>query len=357
VRDFVFLDDARVFGGGQGNVLRLARFIRESLPESSVQVTCPKASELARRCRAAEIAVADACFPGFGPLAPLRILRAVRRLRRLLAPLGAEAVVVGMSLRTQVYAHAAALGLGRSLHIVHFLPEQDSARRLTAKLLLRRFGALVVVGESAARAYRARLGSVQVVVANTFLLPEEFAEAKRTARPTIDGPPALGVLARLIPEKGILELVSELAEIESAWSSLIIGGQRENERYARAVEARLEGLNFEQRVLLPGHVDDLGAFFADIDALIVPSVGNEGQPTVIVEALAHDKPAIVREPISSADFEGLPVFSYRDACDLERLLGTLDRPMIDSKELLERFGPMQVLEALDAAVAGGKRGR
>src|SRR6266536_3314053 len=328
MRDFAFLDDARTFGGGQGNVLRLARYIG-SLPDNSVRVICPGGTELARRCRAAGIAVANASFPGFGPLAPLWNPRAVGRLRRLFTRLDPETVVVGMSLRTQVYAHAAGLGFGRSVRIVHFLPEQDSARRLTTKLLLRRFGAVVVVGENAARAYRAQLGNVQVVVANTFLLPEEFAAAAQTAGPTRDGPPALGVLARLITEKGIVELVNELAEIESAWSSLVVGGKREKESYVRTVEARLEALGLDQRVRLAGHVEDLGAFFAEIDALVVPSVGNEGQPTVIVEALAHGRPAIVREPIWSREFEGLPVFPYWDGSDLERVLGSLDRTRVD----------------------------
>jgi glycosyltransferase involved in cell wall biosynthesis len=350
VREFVFLDDARVFGGGQGNVLRLARFLTESLPDRSARVICPSASELAQRCRAAGIAVADASFPGFGPLAPLRIPRAVRHLRRLLAPVGAETVIVGMSLRSQVYAHAAALGLGRQLRIVHFLPEQDSARRLTAKLLLRRFGALVVVGENAARAYRARLGpGAPVLVVNNFLLPEEFAAATGTGRPTKDGPPALGVVARLIPEKGILELVSELAKIDSAWSSVAVAGEREDESYARALERRIAASGLEDRIRLVGPIRDLSAFFGGIDALVVPSVGNEGQPTVIIEALAHGRPAIVREPVWSAEFEQLPVSLYRDSDGLARAVRHLSDESVAPEELARRFGPMKVVEALESA--------
>jgi glycosyltransferase involved in cell wall biosynthesis len=344
VREFVFVDDARTFGGGQGNVLRLARFAGESESDRSARVICPGGSELARRCRAARIDVADASFPAV----PLRIPRAVLRLRRLLASIGPESIVVGTSLRAQVYIHAAGIGLGRTLRVVHYLPEQDSAGRLTTRLLLRRFGALVVVGENSARAYRGLRG-VHVIVANTFLLPEELAKAAETAPPANDGPPVLGVLARLIPEKGVLELVSELAVIEAAWSSVDVGGKRESETYACAVEARLATLGLATRVKLLGHVDDLSSFFAAIDALVVPSVGNEGQPTVIVEALAHGRPAIVREPIWTRDFEAMPVYPYRDSSDLARVLSSLEPSAPDPQRLAEQFGPMQMLAALEAA--------
>jgi glycosyltransferase involved in cell wall biosynthesis len=349
VREFVFLDDAPIFGGAERNVLRLARFLTESVTGRAVRVICPSTSELAARCRVSGIAVVDGRFPGFGPLAPLAISRAVGRLRRLLTKLNDDAVIVGVTLRSQVYAHAAILGLGRPLHIVHFLPEQDSARRLTAKLMLRRFGALVVVGENAARTYRARLGTVPVFVVNNFLLPEEFAAATRVTRPKTDEPPTLGVLARLIPEKGILELIFELSGIEGAWSRVVVAGERQDERYARTVEERIAALGFADRIRLLGPVNDLGPFFGAIDALVVPSVGNEGQPTVILEALAYGCPAIVREPVWSTDFNGLPVLPYRDGPVLAQRLRDLDRSTRAPRELAERFGPMQVLEALEAA--------
>src|SRR5262249_8161113 len=155
-------------------------------------VICPGTSELAHHCRAFGIPVHDARFPGFDLLAPVRIMRAVLELRRVLGQVAPDAVVVGVTLRSQVYAHAAAPGLAEPPRIVHFLPEQDSARRLTAKLLLRRFGAAVVVGDKAAQTYERIAPGVQVRAVNNFLLAEEFEAAARRARPPdLRRPPVL----------------------------------------------------------------------------------------------------------------------------------------------------------------------
>jgi glycosyltransferase involved in cell wall biosynthesis len=352
VRELWILHDARIYGGGEGNVFKLASFIETSLPDRSVRVVCPGDSELAARCRAASIRVIDARFPDLEPLGALQIARAVHRLRRVLRDAGRDVLVVAATLRSQVYAHAATFGMRRAPMIVHLLAEQDSARRLTTRLMLHRFGAVVVIGENAARTYRERLAGTPVTVANTFLLEEEFTDAAKQRRLHEEGAPVLGVLARLIPEKGVLELVGELAEAPASWARAIVGGTREDERYARAIEERLGALGFAERVRLLGNVEDLGAFFGEIDVLVVPSVGNEGQPTVIVEALAHGIPAIVRQPIwSSEEFKGLPVVPYRNASDLERVLGSLERSAIDGAELVERFGPRQMLDALEAAGA------
>jgi glycosyltransferase involved in cell wall biosynthesis len=353
MREFWLLDDAPVFGGAEQNTLRLARFIDESLPDHAVRVVCPSTSELAKRCQAARIPVTHATFPDLSLFAALRIALAIRHLRRVISAAGDDAFLVGPSLRTQVYAHAAVLGLRRSLPIVHFMPEQDSARRLTARLLLRR--AVVVVGDNAGRAYGERLGGVQVRVVNNFLLPEEVAAARYSTPPRNTRPPVLGVLARLIPEKGVLELVGELSEESSAWASLFVAGERQDERYAQAIERQVGALRLDRRVRLIGHVDDLAAFFGEIDALVVPSVGNEGQPTVIIEALAHGRPVIVRQPIWQEAFDGLPVLRYHDAEGLGRALAQLEPATVAPDELVARFGPTAVIEALQAAADEARR--
>jgi glycosyltransferase involved in cell wall biosynthesis len=353
VPEFWILDDAPVFGGGQLNVLRLARFINESPAARSVRVICPGGSELAVRCATAGIAVQNATFPGFGLDGPFRILRAVWGLRRLLKRADRNAIVVGASLRTQVYAHAAAIGLREAPPIVHLMPEQDSARRFAAKLLLRRSPAVVVIGDNAADTYRARMPGVPILAVNNFLLPDELtAAAQRASRlSSIGEAPVLGVLARLIPEKGILELVDELAEAPASWSRLLIAGERQDESYARTVERRIDALGLGEKIRLLGRVDDLAAFFNQIEALIVPSVGNEGQPTVIIEAIAHGRPVIVREPIWSESFGALPVLPYRNAQELESALTRLVPPTVSTEELERSFGPMPVIEAIEQAAA------
>jgi glycosyltransferase involved in cell wall biosynthesis len=352
VRELWLLDDARTYGGGQRSALRLARFVGESLADCSVQVVCPDRSELAERCRDAGVPIMHATFPDLDLLTVLPIMRSTRHLRRVLRKAPKGTILVGLSLRAQVYAHAALFGLRRTPRVVHFMAEQDSASRLTTRLLLRRYGAVVVVGDNAARAYCEQVPGLPVCTVNNFLSPDELSRVGRTCWPPSDGRrPCLGVLARLIPEKGVLELVEELAENPEGWSQLLVGGDRQDEQYVAALENRIAELGLSERVLLRGRVDDLEAFFTNIDALVVPSIGKEGQPTVILEALSYCRPAIVREPIWSDAFAGLPVLPYRDADSLRRILADSAPMKVTSALLLARFSPMHLLEAIEAAAA------
>jgi glycosyltransferase involved in cell wall biosynthesis len=348
VRELVLLDDAPIFGGGQQIVLRLARFVQQSVPDRAVRVVCPATSVLAARCRDAGIRVDDARFPDVGPLTAGRIAGAAFHLRRVLVPLGPDALGVGASLRCQVYAHAALLGLRQAPTVVHFMVEQDSARRLTTRLVLRRYGRVVALGENAAVAYRRCAPDVPILVRNNPLLPEEVETAARTPRPTRGGrPPVVGVLGRLAPVKGQLELVDELADVPGAWSSLLIGGEPEDDVYAQAIGDRIRARGLDERVRMLGRVD-FAAFFTQIDVLVVPSVGNEGQPAVIVESLAYGRPAVVRASVWSSDYAGLPVLPYDSAAELAGKLAAESEP-VDSRELARRFGPQQLLDGFEEA--------
>jgi glycosyltransferase involved in cell wall biosynthesis len=350
VVEYWLVDDAPIFGGAERNMLRLARFINESVPDRSARVVCPEHSQLAEHCRRVGILVVHATFPDLGVASAPDITLAVKRLRWTLREAGKTAVVVCPTLRTQVYAHAALFGRRSAPQVVHLLPEQDSARRLTTRLMLRRYGAVVALGANAARAYQALVPGYRVRTANNFLLPDEFlGRLPALPPPRTDPPLALGVLARLIPEKGVLELIEELAVVPQLWSRLVVGGERQDERYVRTVEERVRDLGLEHRVRLLGHIEALADFFAAIDALVVPSVGNEGQPTVILEALVHGRPALVRASTWSAEFDGLPVHPYRDSDDLAQSLADLEDTPVNAATLAERFGPAQLIEAIELA--------
>ena len=46
----------------------------------------------------------------------------------------------------------------------------------------------------------------------------------------------------------------------------------------------------------------LAPFFAQIDALVVPSTGNEGQPTVIIEGMLYGRPVTDAEAELGLEF-------------------------------------------------------
>ena len=258
-RNLWLLDDGRSFGGGQMNALRLGRYVASASTDRSFRLFCPTTSELARRAVEAGLPVDDAQFPDLHPRELGRIRSGLAGLRRTLSNADQTVIVVGGSLRVQTYAHLAASGLGNQPTIVQFMTERDSAARRSGRLLLRRFGGVVAIGGNAARAYQAALPTIRVIKANNFLLPDELS-AGLPPRRALEGPPVVGVLARLIPEKGIVELLDELAAAGPDWSKLVVGGHEDDPEYVRRVRARISSLGLEERVSLLGHVDDLDAF-------------------------------------------------------------------------------------------------
>jgi glycosyltransferase involved in cell wall biosynthesis len=344
------LDHGEIAGGGQGLGFRLARAL--SARGFDVRVGCRRDSPLAGWCARAGIEVEDMRFADLVPRRAFSVAPAVARTRRFLSRVGPDALVVGNHPRVHAHLYAATRATAGAPAIVNLAHEQDSARRRSALFVYRRFGALLAVGSIAAGEYRARLPGVPIMKMNNFLPVDYFNEARgrRVLSPSY-AEPALGVLARLIPEKGIAELVDRLAtdETRGGWSRLIVGGAFQDASYTKAVGGRIEELGLGDRIRLLGEVEDVFGFLGSIDALVVPSTGNEAQPTVILEGLAHGVPVIVRELLYAPDYDDLPVVPYADASDLARILRDLPRRPAPVDELIRRFGPDQAVAALESA--------
>lgn len=355
-RDLWFVDDGRIMGGGQRVALRLARFAAAPPHGRVVTFVCPDGSQLAREARAAGFTTLHLDLPDPVPSAARRLGAAARRLRGLLA--GADpgrTILVGNSARAQAVAMLAVATMRRHPPLVNLMQERDSAGRLSVRITHRIAGRVVAVGSDAAGAYAHALGAGRVRAMNNFLLPQEVEALAALRRPRRAGAPVVGVLGRVIPEKGIAEFVAELPPDDAAWSRVVLGGLAQDREYAARVEDAIAAAGLTGRVVFAGEVPDLHAFLGELDVLAVPSTGNEGQPTVILEGLAAGLGLVVRRSVWSADFDGLPVVPYDGAADLATALADASHAApADTGVLAERFGPAQALRALDAA-AGGPR--
>jgi SAM-dependent methyltransferase len=272
-------------------------------------------------------------------------------------------MVIGNTARCQGYAAAAMVTLRRRPLFVHLMQEQDSAYRRTARAVYRRMGSLVAVGDQTADRYRRHLPGVEVAAVSNFMDDREVGRAVDARTPAPAGPrPVVGFLGRLIPEKGVLELVDELAAAPDAWEQVRIAAPPQDERYAEEVAARIAAHGLQDRIHLLGEVRDLDAFFASIDVLVVPSVGrHEGQPTVILEALLYARPVIVRGQLRSPALEGLPIGFYDTPDELAALLGAPPAGTLSGDEFLRRFGAGEVVDtilrvAASEIRAGGRLG-
>lgn len=290
-------------------------------------------------------------MPALRPRSVPQVPGAVRALAAVLRDAGRQdGLVVATTALAQAYVAMADLVVRGGPPVVNLLLEQDTAKRMSARLVFRRSRRLVAIGENTAARYSAAVPGVPIRRLNNFLDPGAFAAPLRALPRTGDATPTLGFLGRLIPEKGALTLIEELGASTSAWRRLIIVGDEQDAHYTACLRTRVSTLGLADRVVLRGRLDDVDPFFDEIDALVVPSTGTEGQPTVIVEALARGLPVIVRRPIWSRDFEGLPVFPYSDPGELASAVAqALGSKPAAAAVLTQRFGPQQALDALVAA--------
>lgn len=338
-----FLDHAPILGGAERFALKLAVAGAARSPAIRCVMVCPGNSELALRSHTAGFEVRLTDFPPVSPPSP-RAPAAVLALRRLLEDAPSSTIFVANSARAQAYAAAAWMLSHDRPTIVNLAHEQDTASRWVARVTLRRGGALVAIGANTARAYERALPGVLIHRINNVLDELELQLATLSRARAVK----LAVLARMIPEKGILELVEEAAASSELWSTLTIGAPPQDLSYEARVKRRIDELGLTGRARLFGMITDVAGFLDAADVLVVPSTGWEGQPTAIIEALARGLPVLVREPILSDDFSGMPVYGYRDARDFGAALLTL-RPLASVDDMRRRFGADQAIEGLLAA--------
>jgi glycosyltransferase involved in cell wall biosynthesis len=347
-RDPVWLlDDGLIMGGGQAFTLRLCRWLSKSDPTRELRLLCEGSGELARQANRAGVTIIDAHFPAPVLRGVIPAIRAALSLRALLARSPSNAVVVANSARVLAYAAPVWPTLRGDRRLVSVMVERDSARRRSARFCLRHVGAVAAVGDSGLETYREALSGTAVAKVSNFLLPEEF-EAMAERRHAAPGGtlPVVGVISRMCQGKGIPELIDELAERPGSWGRLLLAGAFQDSDYVDDICARRSVHGLADRIELLGEVESVEDFLAAVDVLVVPSVAREGQPTVILEALACGRPVLVRSHIWTADYEGLPVIGYDGAEELARLLRRQRPQSASADELTARFHPAGVVRTL-----------
>jgi glycosyltransferase involved in cell wall biosynthesis len=345
------LDDAPILGGAERFALRLAQEVLQSKLYGSIVVACPGESALAEAAHREGLQVASVSFPDPRVSALARLPSALIALRRLIRRVK-PTTVVGNTARSQFYVAIAMAGQRGKPSLVHVVHEQDSAARRMLRIMYARTGRLEVVGANATRTYRDRIPGVEIHQINNFLTAAEFGRLRSVRRRwlSVPGGRVLGVLGRMVPEKGFVELVEELAAAGTdAWGELRIAAFSEHPSYEQRLRTTVARLDLGDRIHLVGPAPDAASFLSDIDVLVVPSTGNEGQPTVILEALAAGRPVIARRPLYSEDFDQLEVFPYSNASDLRRVLLTMREPTGPSPLLRHRFGAGQAVSAIAPA--------
>jgi glycosyltransferase involved in cell wall biosynthesis len=152
----------------------------------------------------------------------------------------------------------------------------------------------------------------------------------------------LTIIARLVREKGYLELLpafAELARSRPYLRLLVIGGALESDHddSTDAIETQIETLSIRDKIVFAGHRTDIPELLNASDLYTLPS-WREGMPRSIIEAMAMGLPVVAtdirgcREEIVDGQ-SGLLV-PVRDAEKLSEALARL----IDSPALRGEYG-------------------
>jgi glycosyltransferase involved in cell wall biosynthesis len=125
-----------------------------------------------------------------------------------------------------------------------------------------------------------------VVVHNAVIEDHDEAAAQVGSRDSA----ALGVVARLSPEKGVDVALDALALLlrEHASLRMIVAGDGPEFRH---LQERAERLGIARHVVWRGHVEDIASVYREVGMLVIPS-RSEGLPTAALEAMAAGVPVV-----------------------------------------------------------------
>lgn len=171
-------------------------------------------------------------------------------------------------------------------------PEQTISLRVydsVNRFLLRRADRVVAVSPAIADSLlRQGVAPDRVATIVNGIDPDRFQVARRRWPGVPEGAKVVGIVGRLIREKGVFVLLQAAATIVAQVPEvrfLFVGDGPERDALRQA--AQRAGLG--ERVLLPGPQMDMPAVYASLDVLAQPSF-SEGMPMTILEAMAAGLP-------------------------------------------------------------------
>lgn len=200
---------------------------------------------------------------------------------------------------------------GRPPIVLHFHGSQcdrlgsPGQRLLTALsgLLVRRAASVMLLSSDEMHVWQRRCANVEFdVVVNPYVAPPQGELASKASGAAAGGSvPTLLTVARLIPEKGVFDLVDAFALVRRSRECrlLVAGVGPAREELGR----RISALGLDCSVELLGYVDgdQLADAYRGADLFVLPTYFAEGFPLSIMEAMGYGLPIVTTPIRGSAD--------------------------------------------------------
>jgi glycosyltransferase involved in cell wall biosynthesis len=270
-----------------------------------ITVLTPR-DEYTERIKAAGVAHRDIAFSakGTNPLRELSAILSFRKAYRELKP----AIVLQYTIKPNIYGSIAARALGIPVinNVSGLGAMFTGGLRETLGRVLYRYAfsraQLVLFQNSDDRELFRKAALVDSQ--RTGLLPGSGVDTEYfSPRPRGTGPFTFLLAARLLRDKGVEEFIAAARIIRDGGKSprfILLG--RHDPADPHCVDAGLlERAVHDGIIEMPGHTDDVRAFLAEADCVVLPSYYREGVPRSLLEAASMAKPIIAADSVGTRE--------------------------------------------------------
>ncbi len=176
---------------------------------------------------------------------------------------------------------------------------------------------------------------------------ESSASHSRPRAPREDGSSTIGIVGRITPAKGHHVLLEALARLDPGPRAklrlFVLGGPgadcREDHAFLNRLIVRSHELGLDKQIVWAGHVADVGSYYELMDAVVVPSVCEEGFSLVALEAMQRGIPVI------ASDAGGIPEFVQHEfngllvpPGNIENLKQAISRIILTGRDFEHQLG-------------------
>lgn len=190
---------------------------------------------------------------------------------------------------------------------------------------------VIVISEHIRGIVRRRCNRDSHLIFNGVPIPELAHETYCLDKLRVDPRGYLLAVARLVPEKGLHDLIDAYERMDTDVKLVIAGDSDHEDSYSRSLKDRASR---NSNIVMPGYVtgSDLQQLFSHARLFVMPSY-HEGLPIALLEALSYGLPVVISDiPANLA--VGLAANSYfttgniSDLCD--KIKDALEKPLDDS---------------------------
>jgi glycosyltransferase involved in cell wall biosynthesis len=163
--------------------------------------------------------------------------------------------------------------------------------KLGEKFGTRFASSVIAVSRPIQRALKERYGRDSQYIPNGIVIPEKIPPGNALAQYGLHPGRYVLAVGRLVPEKGLHDLVKVFNGLSTDWNLVIAGDADHEDDYSLSLK-KLSSSN--PKIVMTGFIkgDTLGEIFSNAGIFVLPSY-HEGLPIVLLEAMSYDLPCLV----------------------------------------------------------------